>query len=97
LFASANFICCLNIYKSCYEKNIKYSNGIVAGNEFFCRLQKSNSGDGPYTKIEYTGTTTFSEVRYSLSAAAAGNKVVFAGGYNGTTFSKTVDVFTLSK
>jgi hypothetical protein len=45
-----------------------------------------DSTKDPFTKIEYTGSTIFSEARNSLSAAGAGNKIVFAG-YNHGNYS----------
>ena len=50
----------------------------------------------PYTKIDYTGTNFLSEARMYLSAASAGNKIVFAGGATTTGTSKTADIYDVS-
>jgi hypothetical protein len=50
----------------------------------------------PYTKIEYTGSTVLSEARTGLSAAAAGNKIVYGGGNIVGGYSKTVDINDVS-
>ena len=46
-----------------------------------------------YTNVTNTGATYLSESREQPAAAAAGNKILFAGGYGGTGLSKTVDIY----
>ena len=41
-------------------------------------------------------TAQLSEARALLTAAAAGNKILFAGGYGGTGLSKTVDIYDVN-
>ncbi|MEO5681565.1 MAG: IPT/TIG domain-containing protein [Chitinophagaceae bacterium] len=47
---------------------------------------------GVFTKIDYSGTSTFSESRKYLAAASAGSRIIFAGGTN-TGYSRAVDIY----
>src|SRR5438045_3949244 len=58
--------------------------------------KKEKTSDTSYTKIDYTGASFLSEARGGLAAAATGNKIVFAGGYTGTTNTKAVDMYDVS-
>lgn len=60
-----------------------------------------------YNKITYTGSATLSEPRAALAAAGIGDKILFAGGGNGSldrsygwlrfdNVSSTVDIYTIS-
>ena len=59
---------------------------------------EADSGYSDVVDIYSISTNTWSvahlsEARCNLAAAAAGNKVVFAGGYGASTYSKTVDIY----
>jgi hypothetical protein len=83
------------ILNTVYEKITPYFINYNRSLPIITSCKKSSTGT-PAIKIEYTGDTTFSEARYSLSAAAAGNKIVFAGGAGATGFSQTVDIYDVS-
>src|ERR1700704_3513284 len=61
-----------------------------------CKKSGSDDAGVTYTKIEYTGATILSEARRLLSAAGAGNKIIFAGGISTGGYSKTIDIYDIS-
>ena len=67
---------------------------ISAGNGSDNVVGFSNVVDLYNTSSNVWSTATLSQSRASLAAAAAGNDVVFAGGYNGT-YSNVVDILHL--
>ena len=52
-------------------------------------------GTGP-AKIEHTGTTELSTARKGLKAAAAGNKILFAGGIFSLSHPAAVDIYDVT-
>ena len=64
--------------------------GGSAGDGVYCNtVDMFNASTGEWT------TATLSQARYALAATSVGNYALFGGGYTGSTYSNTVDIFSL--